>query len=287
MSRKNVVDTIFKEIVDLAPHISSGMLHRREYLNETNPSNEEQLEADVWANEFIKETVTEIEGVGEFASEEEDQVTDCGTGVSVTVDPLDGSSNIPANNLVGVIVGIYDDWLPCKGEKLVASFYIVFGPLTTVIKAQDGEVNEYVIEPKADDSVEIHKTTEDMSLPEPTVYGFGGGDDRWTSNFKNFADNIRKDLKLRYGGALVGDVNQVIHYGGMFAYPELKEKPEGKLRLIFEANPIAYIFKCLGGDSSDGKKSILRVEPERLHQRTPVYVGNSKLIDRLERNLKY
>jgi fructose-1,6-bisphosphatase I len=284
---EDVVQEIFEEIADVAPHISSGMLHRREYLDEDNPSNEQQLEADVWANEFVKEQLTEIQGVGQFASEEEHEVTDCGTGVSVTVDPLDGSSNIPSNNLVGLIVGIYDDWLPCKGEKMVASFYVLFGPLTTIIKAEDGQVDEYVIEPKDDDSVEIHSTSKDMSLPDPTVYGFGGGDDSWTSNFKNFADDIRQELKLRYGGALTGDVNQVIHHGGMFAYPELKERPEGKLRLMFEANPMAYIFKHLGGDSSNGRKTILQVEPDSLHDRTPVYLGNRQLIDRLEKNLKY
>jgi fructose-1,6-bisphosphatase I len=282
-----VVEEVFQEIAEIAPHISSGMLHRREYLNEENPSNDEQLEADVWANEFVKEQLTEMKGIGEFASEEEQDITDCGTGLSVTVDPLDGSSNIPSNNLVGLIVGIYDDWLPCKGEKMVASIYVLFGPLTTVIKAEDGQVDEYVVEPKSDDSVEIHITNKDISLPDPTVYGFGGGDDSWTNNFKNFADNIRQELKLRYGGAMTGDVNQVIHHGGMFAYPELEDRPEGKLRLMFEANPMAYIFKCLGGDSSNGRKSILRVEPDKLHERTPVYLGNSQLIDRLEKNLKY
>ncbi|MFB6116714.1 MAG: class 1 fructose-bisphosphatase [Candidatus Nanosalina sp.] len=284
---EDVVDEIFHEVVEAVPHISSGIIHRREYLDEENPSNEEQLEADVWAHEFIKEKVTEKDEVGEFASEEEEHVTDCGQGVSVTVDPLDGSSNIPSNNLVGIIVGIYDDWLPCKGDKMIASFYIVFGPLMTAVKAERGDVSEYVIEPQDDDTVELHRTQENMVLPDPQVYGFGGGYQNWTPNFRDFHEDVREDLKLRYGGAMVGDVNQVVHYGGMFAYPELQDRPEGKLRLMFEANPMAYIFKCLGGASTTGEKSILDKEPQKLHQRTPVYIGNKKLINKLERKLKY
>lgn len=281
MDEQEVVDKIFHAVAETAPHISSGMLHRREYVGEDNPSNEEQLEADVWANELLKEKITSIDGVGQFASEEEHEITDGGEGLAVTVDPLDGSSNIPTNNLVGTIVGVYDGQLPCKGEKLVASFYIVFGPLTTAVKA-DSSVSEYVIEEVSGDKVKIHEVGKDLKIQGPRIYGFGGGDPDWTEGFKEFADEIRQELKLRYGGALVGDVNQIVHYGGIFAYPGLRNRPEGKLRLVFEGCPMAYILESMDGASSNGEKSILEVEPEGLHQRTPLYLGNSELIERLE-----
>ena len=91
-----------------------------------------------------------------------------------------------------------------------------------------------------------------------------------------------RELKLRYGGSMVGDVNQVMHKGGIFAYPALKERPEGKLRLLFEGAPMGYVAESAGGASSDGKQSLLEREPEGVHDRTPVHVGNESLIERLE-----
>ncbi|MFB6204875.1 MAG: class 1 fructose-bisphosphatase [Candidatus Nanohaloarchaea archaeon] len=281
MDREDVVDQVLHEVAEAAPHISSGLLHRREYVGEENPSDEKQLEADVWANEFLREELTSIEGVGEFASEEEEGIVDCGEGLSVTVDPLDGSSNIPTNNLVGTIVGIYDGELPTKGKNLVASFYVVYGPLTTFTVARDGKVNEYVLEELSGDQVELHLASEDIEVPEAYIYGFGGNKN-WDDDFRDFESEISGELKLRYGGAFVGDVNQALHHGGVFGYPWRTDAPEGKLRLLFEANPVAKIFETAGGSSTDGDRSILRVEAEEIHQRTPVFVGSSDVVERIE-----
>lgn len=274
------VQEVFETVARVAPHISSGLLKRREYVGEENPSDEKQLEADVWANEFLKEEITSIEGVGQFASEEEEQITECGEGVSVAIDPLDGSSNIPTNNLVGTIVGIYDEELPCKGKNLISAFYVVYGPLMTIMKAEEGRVNEYVIEQDRNDQVEIHLASEDIRLPEAYVYGIGGNKN-WNDKMREFEAEISRELKLRYGGALVGDVNQVVHQGGLFSYPDRTDAPEGKLRLLFECNPIAYIVETAGGSSTNGEKSILDVEAEELHQRVPFFVGNENLISKV------
>lgn len=284
MGQHEVVDEVLEAVIEVAPHVSSGMLHRREYVGEENPSDEEQLEADVWANELLKEKLTSIEGVGQFASEEEHEITGCGEGLAVTVDPLDGSSNIPTNNLVGMIVGIYDEELPCKGKNIVAAFYVVLGPLTTVMLAKDDRVDEYVVSEEPGDQVEMHLASENIQIPETSVYGFGGNKN-WTEDFREFEDEISEELKLRYGGSLVGDVNQVIHQGGLFAYPARTDAPEGKLRLLFEANPMAHILNSAGGASSNGDKSILDLEPEELHQRTPLFLGNQELIERVEKQL--
>lgn len=284
MGKQEVVEKIFQKTAEIAPHISSGLKHRREYAAEENPSGEEQLEADIWANEFFEEAFTSIEGVGEFASEEYEEVVKCGEGVSVTIDPLDGSSNIPSNNLVGTIIGVYDEKLPCSGENIVASIVVVYGPLTTILRAEDGEVHEYVVEDKEDGSVDLHLSREQIHLDESKVYGFGGREDDWTEEFKEFAEKVKKNHKLRYGGSLVGDANQIIYHGGIFVYPELESNPKGKLRLMFEGNPMAHIFENAGGKSSNGFKSILKIQPSSLHQRTPLYIGNSKLVD-LRENL--
>lgn len=281
---EEVVDEVFETVCDAAPHISSGMLHRREYVGEENPSDEEQMEADVWANELLKELITNIQGVGEYASEEEEEITDCGEGVSVAVDPLDGSSNIPTNNLVGTIVGIYDEELPCKGENLIAAFYVVYGPLTTVMKAEDGEVNEYVIEENSDDEVKVHEASSDFEIPEPRIYGFGGNKN-WTEDFRELESEFSKEYKLRYGGSLVGDFNQMMHHGGIFAYPHRTDAPKGKLRLLFECNPMAFIAETAGGSSSNSEKSVLDVEVDELHQRAPFFAGHKRVIEKLRQGL--
>ncbi|MFB6209712.1 MAG: class 1 fructose-bisphosphatase [Candidatus Nanohaloarchaea archaeon] len=284
MDQEAVIEEVFETVCGIAPHISSGLLHRREYVGEENPSNERQMEADVWANEFLKQELTSIDGVGEFASEEEERVLDCGEGLSVTVDPLDGSSNIPTNNLVGTIVGIYDGDLPCSGENLVSAFYVVFGPLITVMRTEGDEVNEYVIEEKKGDQVEVHLASEYIEIPEPYTYGFGGNKN-WNESFRELEDDFSREYKLRYGGALVGDVNQMIHHGGIFAYPSRTDAPDGKLRILFECNPISYIVEKAGGASSNGEKSVMEVEVDEIHQRVPFFVGHEDVIERVEEKL--
>lgn len=281
MEDEEVAQKVFEAVAEAAPHIRSGLMHRREYVGEENPSNERQMEADVWANELLKEKITNIEGIGELASEEEEEVVQCGEGLSVAMDPLDGSSNIPTNNIIGTIIGIYEENLPCTGEKLVESFYVVYGPLISIMRAEGDQVNEYVLEEKSGDRVDPQLASKDIEIPEAYVYGFGGNKN-WTEEFREFENEISKDLKLRYGGALVGDVNQVLHHGGIFAYPERTDAPEGKLRLMFEANPIAHIFHNAGGASTDGEKSILKIEAEEIHQRTPLYLGNKEMIQKVE-----
>jgi fructose-1,6-bisphosphatase I len=278
----DAVDEIFEAVAATAPEIRDGLAGRRRKADEENPSGETQLAADVWADDLLEERLTAIEGVGEFASEERESVVDCGTGLSVAVDPLDGSSNVESNNSMGTIVGVYDAALPAPGRDLVAAGYVLFGPLTTMMVARDGEVTEYVVENGDRRAVET-----DLALPDdPVVYGFGGRVPNWTDEFTEYAREVEDELKLRYGGAMIGDVNQVMAYGGVFAYPGLASRPEGKLRLQFEANPMAYVVESAGGRSSDGERSLLDVEPTDLHQRVPVHLGNEALVDRLEAALR-
>ncbi|WP_327053419.1 class 1 fructose-bisphosphatase [Halomicrococcus gelatinilyticus] len=285
----DAVDRIVETVAAAAPTIRDGLAGRRRKADEENPSGETQLAADVWADEYLEERLTAIEGVGEFASEEREAVRDCGTGLSVAIDPLDGSSNVESNNSMGTIVGVYDEPLPASGRDLVAAAYVLFGPITTMMVARDGEVTEYVVEGDADSEPgdDVRRAVgEDLTLPgDPVVYGFGGRVPDWTDGFTEYAREVESELKLRYGGAMIGDVNQVMTYGGVFAYPGLQSRPEGKLRLQFEGNPMAYIVESAGGRSSDGGQSLLDVEPTGLHQRVPVHLGNEELVDRLEATL--
>lgn len=284
MNREEVIDEIIQSVAESAPHISSGLLHRREYVGEENPSDEKVMEADVWANEFLKEKITSIDGVGEYASEEEEEKTDCGEGLSVAIDPLDGSSNIPTNNLVGTIVGVYEEELPCSGRNLLAAFYVLYGPLTTFTIARDGEVEEYVLEESKDDRAELHRASSDIRIKEQNTYGFGGNKG-WSDDFREIEDSMSQEFKLRYGGSLVGDFNQMLHHGGVFGYPSKQGYENGKYRLLFEGNPMAFIAETAGGASSNGQKSILDVDAEQVHQRVPFFAGQGDLVSRIEEGL--
>ncbi|MDZ7688705.1 MAG: class 1 fructose-bisphosphatase [Halobacteriales archaeon] len=284
MSADAEFDKIVETVVVALPRIKEGFAGGRVYGDDENPSGQKLLAADERADEILHDALTELDGVGEYASEERADKVDCGSGVSVAVDPLDGSSNLVTNNLAGVIFGVYDAPLPCAGTELVGAGYAVFGPLTTVVVADGENVTEYVVEEDEDGNGERADARE-LSLPEPTVYGFGGGVENWTDGFVKFAYEVERELKLRYGGSMVGDVNQVMHKGGIFSYPALKERPDGKLRLLFEGAPMGYVVKTAGGASSDGEKSLLEREPDGIHDRTPVHVGNESLIERLEASL--
>ncbi|MCU4740907.1 class 1 fructose-bisphosphatase [Natronoglomus mannanivorans] len=294
----SVVHDVVDVIVRTAPEIRGGLVGRRGTADEENenPSGETQAEADVWADELLCDRLSALEGVSQYASEERAAVVDCdsgsgsdagssstdedgcGDGLSVAVDPLDGSSNLVSNNPMGTIFGVYDAPIPARGRNLVAAGYVCYGPVTTMVLATDDGVTEYEL---ADGDARVLR--EDVRLPaEPTVYGFGGRVPDWSAEFRTYAREIESELKLRYGGAMIADVNQVLSYGGIFAYPALESRPEGKLRLQFEGNPIGYIVERAGGRSSNGTRSLLEAEATGLHERTPVYVGNTGLIDRLE-----
>lgn len=271
-----VIQRIETALAETAGDIRAG-LSRREAADERNPSGEQQLAADVRADRLLEERFGRLDGVGTYASEERAEPVEVGSGFAVAVDPLDGSSNLRSNNPMGTIVGVYDDDIPAHGRNLIAAFFVLYGPLTTLVSAHDGQVTERIVENGGTSEARP------VSLPaEPTVYGFGGRVPDWPDDVAAFVRELESELKLRYGGAMVADVNQVLTHGGIFAYPALQSAPEGKLRVQFEANPMAYIVETAGGASSDGTGSLLDVDPTELHQRTPVHLGTRGLIDRLE-----
>jgi fructose-1,6-bisphosphatase I len=295
MTVERIVDTVAETAVE----VRGGLVGRRTYAEGENPSGEDQLEADLWADSLLEERLLGIDSVAAYASEERPNVVE-GDGQGdyhVAVDPLDGSSNLRSNNPMGVIFAVYDAPLPAPGNRLVAAGWVMLGPLTTMVVATDGPVTEYVLEPATEDTDETNRTDgvsphavecrpvkEEITLPdEPTVYGIGGRVPDWPDDLDSFVETLEAErLKLRYGGAMIADVNQVLLYGGVFAYPALTAAPRGKLRLQFEGNPVAHVIEAAGGASSDGERSILDVEATEVHQRVPVHVGSPELIERLE-----
>ncbi|SEV99488.1 class 1 fructose-bisphosphatase [Halobacterium jilantaiense] len=276
----DVVDRVFDTVADAAPEIRAGLPERRAKRDDENVSGDTQLEADVWADDLLFDRTDAIEGVNWYASEERDAVVtvgDADEGYAVALDPLDGSSNVKSNNPCGTVVGVYDQPLPAPGSSLVAAGFVLYGPTTTMVVARNDEVREYLVDDDGRTDLGL------VELPaDPTVYGFGGRVPEWSEDFEAFVRNVEDDLKLRYGGAMIADVNQVLVYGGAFGYPGLSSAPDGKLRAHFESMPMAYVVEAAGGSSSDGSGSLLDLEPTRLHERTPTFVGNDAVIEDLE-----
>lgn len=280
----DTIETVFDTVAAVVGDVRGILGSRRSYEAGENPSGEQQLAADVYADEQLESNLLALEEVGSYTSEEREETIEDSGRYHVAADPLDGSSNLKSNNGMGTIVGVFDEQPPASGESLVASTYVLYGPITTMVTAVDGTVTEFLV-----DGGERDVLTEDVTIPEdPVVYGFGGRVPDWTDEFSEFVEYVEdeKRLKLRYSGAMVGDVNQVMTYGGMFGYPMLAERPEGKLRLQFEGQPMAHIIETAGGASTDGTRSLLAQTPGELHERSPVFVGNESLVESLESTLE-
>ncbi|AJF27241.1 class 1 fructose-bisphosphatase [Haloarcula sp. KBTZ06] len=275
----NTLDEIERAVKDTAHYVSGNLANYANRAAGENPSGEQQVGGDVWADDLFFDALAYIDGIGAYASEERSDVVDCGEGYSIAIDPLDGSSNLASNNSVGTIIGVYDAELPAAGREMVASLMVLYGPYTTLTIARSDR-----------DVVQEHLLRDGHSerwgqfeLPaEATVVGLAGKTGERSDAFNDIAQSFERDLKLRYGGATVADLAQVLEYGGLFGYPVTSGYPNGKLRVHFESAPLAYLVEAAGGASSDGSQSLLDVEPDGIHDRTPTFLGNTELVDELE-----
>jgi fructose-1,6-bisphosphatase I len=247
-----------------------------------NVYGEKQLELDVWSNELFTKKLLKSGLVRRVASEEMEEVAESRSGdYSVVLDPLDGSSNLKSNNLVGTIVGVYHDkLLPAKGRDLLAAMYFLYGPFLQLVLALKDGVRLSAAAGKGVGAKRFVSDGQVHKLPKPpTVYGIGGLREKWTPTVKEFVETLdKRKLSLRYGGSFVGDYNQVLSKGGFFAYPELTDAPQGKYRLQFESNPVGFITEKAGGRASTGIGNILDVEPTSIAQRVPTYLGDPELV---------
>ncbi len=276
--------SLILKISELASAISDELPYRTGKADTKNVFGELQLVADKWADQFLIDAFRKSELVKVVVSEEQPEIVKLNDNglFNITLDPLDGSSNIESNNLVGTIVGIYKKDLPTQGKHLMAAMYVLYGAVTTLVYTARNGVHEFLHTKKG-----FVLKEENMTLPEPgKLYGIGGLRKDWLPPFRKYIEELEQaGYKLRYGGSFVGDFNQILHYGGIFAYPALTTEPNGKLRLLVESNTMSFIAEQAGGASTNGTSSILEVEPENITQRVPTYIGNKDLIEKLEKIL--
>jgi len=252
----------------------------------TNPYGEKQLQIDVWSNDLFTKKLLKSGLVKRLASEEMEEVAEAKSGeFSIVLDPLDGSSNLKSNNLLGTIVGVYRERpLPARGRDLQAAMYFLYGPYHQLVLALHDGVRSFAALGKGSQGTRFVSDGLIRQLPKPpTVYGIGGLREKWTPRVREFVESLEKrKFSLRYGGSFVGDYNQVLSTGGFFAYPELTDAPQGKYRLQFESNPVGFITEKAGGRASTGTGNILDVEPISITQRIPTYLGDQDLVREFE-----
>lgn len=248
-----------------------------------NPSGEKQKAIDVYSNDLFTKELVATRAVREVASEEMAEPMTGRGELSVSMDPLDGSSNIGTNNPVGSIFGFYNEKLPVSGRALTGALFVTYGSMTTITLSLGVDVHRFVAV-RHGARFEFELLDSELRIPDkPEVYGFGGARRDWIEPVQKFVVSIEdRGLKLRYCGTFVGDYNQVLARGGIFAYPALRDKPKGKLRILYETAPMAFITEQASGYATDGTKSILDVYPTSLSDTSPVYLGSSSLTREIE-----
>jgi fructose-1,6-bisphosphatase I len=268
----------------------------------SNTTGDVQKKLDVIANEVFVNSLKNSQQVCIIASEEEkDAITqDLNKSAKyiVTFDPLDGSSNIDANVTIGSIFGIYkrvttdepnvEKDLLQKGENIVASGYCVYGSSTQLVLCIDKKVNGYTLDPSLGEFILTHPN---IIMPKRNpIYSINEGNEAfWDEAVKTYVKSKKypekggKVYSLRYIGSMVADVHRTILYGGIFMYPSDSKSPDGKLRLIYECNPLSYVVESAGGKSITGKQRILDIQPTNIHQRCAVIMGSLDDVEDVEK----
>jgi fructose-1,6-bisphosphatase I len=270
----------------------------------TNIQGEDQKKLDVFANTQFIAALTSGGECCIVATEEEEEFVPIDSPVSknakyiVCIDPLDGSSNIDVNVAVGTIFSIYrrksvdgmatlDDVLQ-KGTDQVAAGYVIYGSSTMLVYTTGKGVNGFTLDPSIGEFCLSHPN---MRVPaDGKIYSINEG------NYVDFPEGVKKYLKYaqvedrdsdrpytsRYIGSMVADIHRNLIKGGIYMYPTTSGSPNGKLRLLYECNPMAFIVEQAGGVASDGFRRILDIQPTELHQRVAIFIGSEKMVRMVE-----
>lgn len=216
-------------------------------------------------------------------------------------DPLDGSSNIDANISIGTIFSIYrrkslsgpgtvEDVLQ-KGTEQVAAGYVIYGSSTILVYTTGEGAHGFTLDPTVGEFLLCY---ENLKIPKKSkTYSINEGNySKWSPNLRKYIDRLKEDkpeegfpYTARYVGSLVADFHRNLLYGGIFLYPADKKNKNGKLRIMYEANPLAFIIEQAGGRATNGKQRILDIEPQNLHERTPLFIGSEEDVKEVEKYL--
>jgi fructose-1,6-bisphosphatase I len=268
----------------------------------TNVQGESQQKLDIYAHEIMRQLCDHTGRLCLMISEEQEDPIYIPARYSkgsyvLVFDPLDGSSNIDVNVSIGTIFGIYrcvdearrgrvEDALQPPGD-LVAAGYVLYGASTMMVYSAGEGVHGFTLNPEYGEFLLSHPN---LRLPEPPAYFSVNSSyySHWSPGVRQFVDWLQgkvadsPKLSARYIGSLVADFHRNLLRGGIFCYPAEDERDEGKLRLLYEAGPLAFLISQAGGYASNGQRSILEITPAHPHQRTALFIGNRWLVERLE-----
>ncbi|MBE9010851.1 class 1 fructose-bisphosphatase [Pseudanabaenaceae cyanobacterium LEGE 13415] len=262
------------------------------FTGETNVQGESVKRMDVYANEVFISVFKQSGLVCRLASEEMDEPyyipENCPIGrYTLLYDPIDGSSNVDININVGSIFAIRqqegndDDGkgqdLLQSGRKQIAAGYILYGPSTMLVYSIGNGVHSFVLDPSLGEFILADKN---IRVPDHgSIYSVNEGNFwQWEESYRDFIRYVHRHegYTARYGGALIGDFHRILYQGGVFLYPGTGKQPQGKLRLLYEAAPLAYLIEQAGGRASTGTEEILDFVPDRLHARVPLIIGSKE-----------
>ena len=268
-----------------------------------NIQGEAQQKLDVYAdNQFIK--ALKVRGiVCGIASEENDDFIAFNENNNakyvVMIDPLDGSSNIDVNVSVGTIFSVckrvspignpveLDDFLQ-PGIQQVAAGYIIFGSSTMLVYTTGKGVNGFTLDPGigvfflSHPAMKTPKSGKIYSINEGNIRNCADGISQYVQYCQSDQNDIGKPYTGRYIGSLVADFHRNLLKGGIYIYPSTKESPNGKLRLLYECSPLAFLIEQAGGKATNGQDRIMEIQPVKLHQRVPLFIGSVNMVDKAE-----
>lgn len=266
--------------------IKHGFLKAKDKAGTKNIYGEEQMALDKWADDVLINGLKKTRLVKYIATEEQPDIIEIEkpkNEFGIVIDPLDGSSLIDVNLAVGTIIGIYPESVLEPGNTMIAAMYILYGPLTTLTLTTGNGVHDFVMDEKGG----FVLTQKDVKIPEEKIYAPGALRKDYLPQHAKFIESLESEgYKLRFSGSFVADMHQILHKGGVFTYPGFKGKENGKLRLLFEANPMGKIITEAGGAISNGKMDILSIKPKAIDVRTPIYAGGKKEIGLIEQLMR-
>jgi fructose-1,6-bisphosphatase I len=272
---------------------------------EVNVQGEVQQKLDVYANEALIHCLSLRESIGIIASEENEEPLvlrhdSPASKYAIVFDPLDGSSNIDVAVTIGTTFAIFRrpegdragdplQWVLQPGRKQVAAGYVVYGSSTVLVYSAGNGVHAFTLDPMVGSYI---LTKENVRIPERGGYYSINESycDRWPEVYARYLHRLKSgEMGCRYSsrfvGSMVADFHRTLLRGGVFIYPPNTDHPEGKLRLLYEANPVAFLAEQAGGSASDGRQHILDIQPRDVHQRTPLVVGGKAEMEEFERCL--
>ncbi|QLK62693.1 class 1 fructose-bisphosphatase [Enterobacteriaceae bacterium Kacie_13] len=271
-----------------------------------NVQGEVQMKLDLYANEKLKAAMKARGEIAGIASEEEDEIVIFegeraeNAKYVILMDPLDGSSNIDVNVSVGTIFSIYRRTTPLgqsvteadflqPGNRQVAAGYVVYGSSTMLVYTTGVGVHAFTYDPSlgvfclSHEKVRYPSTGSMYSINEGNYIKFPLGVKKYIKYCQEQDEATLRPYTSRYIGSLVADFHRNLLKGGIYIYPSTATHPNGKLRLLYECNPMAFLAEQAGGKASDGKNRILDIIPQKLHERAPFFVGNSSMVEDAER----